>query len=709
MFSSSRRGLLCGAAAAALFCGARKSFAAPGFFFLASPRPPLNLNFTIQVYTDDPAQVLSCSRNLTAYSNTSTGALVAFAPNVPRITDLGLFVEASATNLTLQSVDMSNAQWTKTNTVAAANAGTAPDGSATANSIADNSTSAGHTVVNSTTTNVTNGSVYVGSVYAKSGTNNRIQLTFSNSNSTFTGVGFANFNLTSGTVVLTGGTLVASGITALPNGWYRCWISATATATAATTGITVVCINADAATRAVAYAGTGTTILTWLPQMELRNTAMVMPSSPIPTTTATVARPIDAITIIGRLATMMNTVAFNIAIGTNSAFAAATNQPTLIGAGAAVVRVLGVNASTQLTSNWAASIGDSTSHTWTSAQTSSFAANLSGAALTVSTTKPYVLASTATAAVAAAQYSLGSSGNGANALNGYITSLVAFAIDSTQPPDTTFYFNSTTFSDNFTSLSEVDLADTANAGFNWYLRNAWPNSLLNSYKTLPSSDPTGVVLNGSGNGFQLSKGSHFNLASACTDGANGFHGRTFSGGGYFECSMNYDPTQALTSDIIWPAFWSLGVAHLEGLGGAVYDELDFYEAFPISNGATEANYGAHEWTITGGGSSLTSNSLAFTNVTLPGSPVLTNFHRYGTLWVPPSKNGGTGLIQRYFDGQLLSTTTFNYGAGGALPAFTPSNPNGVFTANDTDSIVLLLSAGPGSGWPVNVNNVRVIQ
>jgi hypothetical protein len=96
-------------------------------------------------------------------------------------------------------------------------------------------------------------------------------------------------------------------------------------------------------------------------------------------------------------------------------------------------------------------------------------------------------------------------------------------------------------------------------------------------------------------------------------------------------------------------------------------------------------------------------------VTLPGSPDLTQFHRYGTLWVPASKNGGTGLVKRYFDGTLIAGC-FTYSATtGADPAFSPNNPNGVFSLIDRETVMLILASGQGANWPMNVNNVIVVQ
>lgn len=281
---------------------------------------------------------------------------------------------------------------------------------------------------------------------------------------------------------------------------------------------------------------------------------------------------------------------------------------------------------------------------------------------------------------------------------------------SNLPADVATYgFSAVTFNDNFTSLSDIDLTDSGAPGFKWYLRNAWPNASQTGYHNIPSSDPTGVVLNSPGNGVQLSKGSHFNLVTACTDGADGYHGQVFSGGGYFEISMNFNPALANPANPIWPAFWAHDVGCLEFPNRTDFMEPDFFEAYPSGLGTITIFMAIHDWAIVGG-VNTTNNQNPNYIVTLPGSPDLTQFHRYGTLWVPAARNSETGLVKRYFDGVNIPAMTVEYSATtGSSPVATPFNPNGVFSIWDSESIILIISSGAGTGWPVNVNNVIVVQ
>ena len=71
-------------------------------------------------WIDEPVQLaeaLSCSRASTGLALNADGAWVAFAADVPRITDRGLLVEPAATNLLTRSNDPANAAWTNKDNV----------------------------------------------------------------------------------------------------------------------------------------------------------------------------------------------------------------------------------------------------------------------------------------------------------------------------------------------------------------------------------------------------------------------------------------------------------------------------------------------------------------------------------------------------------------------------------------------------------------
>lgn len=108
----------------------------PGFVL---PGASVDMNFAAGLYyPSDVSTLISTTRASNGYAQTSTGLLVNFGSNIPRITDLGLLVEQAATNLAIQSADLSNSAWAKShggvslNPAVTANFAIAPDGTQTA-------------------------------------------------------------------------------------------------------------------------------------------------------------------------------------------------------------------------------------------------------------------------------------------------------------------------------------------------------------------------------------------------------------------------------------------------------------------------------------------------------------------------------------------------------------------------------------------------
>jgi hypothetical protein len=127
-------------------------------------------------------------------------------------------------NLLTFSEQFDNASWTKTGTTVSANAAVAPDGTTTADKWQETAGGIGH-VINQSISVVT-GTQYTFSVYAKADENIYVGL-FGLKNS----VG-KFFNLSTGAVGNNIGSAPASAsIEALGNGWYRCSITDTETAT----------------------------------------------------------------------------------------------------------------------------------------------------------------------------------------------------------------------------------------------------------------------------------------------------------------------------------------------------------------------------------------------------------------------------------------------------------------------------------------------
>jgi hypothetical protein len=242
------------------------------------------------------------TRNTTATRFNSAGRIESVASGVPRLdyyTSGGtagcpaLLVEPSGSNLCLQSQDFTTT-WSPTNVTVSANVTgtTDPFGTNLAEQLFETTTSGLHFLAQ--TMSITSGTTYAGSIFFKkaAGSPDWMQVAFST-----TGLaGFANFNLTSGTVGNVGAGCTGR-IENYGNGWYRCTLIQTATASGTSGGpIPAFINNTDSVTRFVSYAGsTATSIYIFGAQLETGSIA----TSYIPTTTGTGSRSGDLLTVTG--------------------------------------------------------------------------------------------------------------------------------------------------------------------------------------------------------------------------------------------------------------------------------------------------------------------------------------------------------------------------------------------------------------------------
>jgi hypothetical protein len=204
-----------------------------------------------------------------------------------------LLVEPSGSNLCLQSQDFTTT-WSPTNVTVSANVTgtTDPFGTNLAEQLFETTTSGLHFLAQ--TMSITSGTTYAGSIFFKkaAGSPDWMQVAFST-----TGLaGFANFNLTSGTVGNVGAGCTGR-IENYGNGWYRCTLIQTATASGTSGGpIPAFINNTNSVTRFLSYAGsTATSIYIFGAQLETGSIA----TSYIPTTAAAVTRNADVITLSG--------------------------------------------------------------------------------------------------------------------------------------------------------------------------------------------------------------------------------------------------------------------------------------------------------------------------------------------------------------------------------------------------------------------------
>jgi hypothetical protein len=201
----------------------------------------------------------------------------------------GLLIEEQRTNLLQRSEEFDNGSWTKTGGSVTPNSITAPDGSVTADLFVENSSLTSHRV--SQNASITSGIAYTLSVFAKAGSRTFLQLFFSSTE--FGAQAFANFDLSTGVAGTIGSSTVAT-ITSAGGGWYRCSISATATATGASSASLIQLITSSTAARNENYTGDGTSgLYLWGAQLEAGSFA----TSYIPTLASAVTRSADVATI----------------------------------------------------------------------------------------------------------------------------------------------------------------------------------------------------------------------------------------------------------------------------------------------------------------------------------------------------------------------------------------------------------------------------
>jgi hypothetical protein len=225
----------------------------------------------------------------------------------------GLSQEEEATNLCLRSQELGTAPWTAGRTLVLADAAVAPDGTVTADKIVGDSTQPGGKRQYQAMALVV-GVTYTYSIYLKKAEYRRARLLIGVSETPFTD-GTCFVDLETGLVVSGVGYTEYCG-----DGWWRCWLVVTATAT----NPTIYVSPADNA-NSIGFVGDNVSgVYVWGAQVEL-GTA---PTSYIPTTAAAVTRAADAMGV-GMISSIGEPEP-----GQENAWAAGTNWAT----GAVVVR-----------------------------------------------------------------------------------------------------------------------------------------------------------------------------------------------------------------------------------------------------------------------------------------------------------------------------------------------------------------------------------
>ena len=188
-------------------------------------------------------------------------------------------LEPQSTNLILNSENLSDSSWQKSNSTIVSNSTISPSGYLNSDLLQENSSNSTHYCREILT--VTSGVEYTLSFFAKKKDYDYIQYS-----RTVDGSSYANFNIANGTLGNnSGGDILNHQIEDYGNGWYRCIANITTSSTSTGLGITL--LQSDVTSRYESYLGDGTSgTYIWGIQLEQQSSA----TSYIPTEGATSTR-----------------------------------------------------------------------------------------------------------------------------------------------------------------------------------------------------------------------------------------------------------------------------------------------------------------------------------------------------------------------------------------------------------------------------------
>jgi hypothetical protein len=297
-------------------------------------------------------------------------------------------------------------------------------------------------------------------------------------------------------------------------------------------------------------------------------------------------------------------------------------------------------------------------------------------------------------------------------------------LPSFNPANPGAYGYSLVFNDDFATLGTIDVSNTGNTGYGWYCRDFFGGSTPARMIQVANGELT--LLDSSNN-------SSIGICTAAPSGnGDGFVGRVFGGGAYFEARIKFNPAGVNPSaGTGWPAFWSNAIelwvnnaiwnARWPGQAPTYnhFAALDFF-AFNLVSQAKYSNI-IHDWygikastcggtwyceaNNTPGGGNVAS---AFINgqPRVPPGTDWTQYHTIGQLWVPGSAASGfMGYVQGYFDG-LPTKTKVTWVSVTTNP---PPPPMGTYQFSIIDAQHMAVVLGTGKNVPFTVDWVHVWQ
>lgn len=289
------------------------------------------------------------------------------------------------------------------------------------------------------------------------------------------------------------------------------------------------------------------------------------------------------------------------------------------------------------------------------------------------------------------------------------------------------------FDDEFNSISTVDVNNSGATGFNWYTRN-----FFGGFTTAGRISVSGGALSLSNSDNHIG----LDLATvAPAANADGFVGRAYGGGAYFEARLKFNPAAVNPGATGWPSFWSNSIeiwvnngrwnANWPGQtpvssggpnsGYNHFAELDFLE-YDLGTTA-QFNNAFHDWygvkNQCGGGWYCDINNnpnggnggaSSFTNgqpFVPGGAPDWSQYHTIGQLWVAGNAaNGFNGYVQGYFDNVPTTAKVTWKGPPNANP---PPVGTAQFSIIDQQHMAVVLGTDTSGNTQYTVDWVHVWQ
>lgn len=180
----------------------------------------------------------------------------------------GVTTSKAEENLLVRSQEFETT-WSRVFSNVTANSTTAPDGTTTADTLTESSSGTNQANISQAVA-VTINNAYTLSVFVKQGTETFFQMLFGQAG--FGVNAFANFNVTTGAgAVGTVGSSASASIVDVGNGWYRCIMTATSTASSSSMPCQMNIVESTSATRAPEITLNSGTIFLWGAQLEQRS------------------------------------------------------------------------------------------------------------------------------------------------------------------------------------------------------------------------------------------------------------------------------------------------------------------------------------------------------------------------------------------------------------------------------------------------------